>query len=227
MNKWTNTFGMPLYRILCRNINTTSKNIRDTSYYDIVIAGGGMVGTTLACTLGKQPKLSSKKILLLEGSPKQDGELKPEYSNRVSSLNPGTRTLLEEIGVWKHIANARFQPVKKMQVWEGCSDAVITFNYEDMVEDVAYIVENNVLISAVNKELEKLMPNVTVQYRAKIKGYQLPHDNNDVRIDLENGSSYFCNLLIGADGANSQVRKAMGVQYLTWNYNQMGVVATL
>ncbi len=34
-------------------------------------------------------------------------------------------------------------------------------------------------------------------------------------------------LKIGADGAKSMVRKAAGIKTIAWNYNQMGVVATV
>lgn len=32
---------------------------------------------------------------------------------------------------------------------------------------------------------------------------------------------------IGADGTNSMVRKAMGVLYTNWQYNQLGIVSTV
>jgi len=43
-------------------------------------------------------------------------DLKPQYSNRVSALNSGTKSLLQSIGAWKHIASARYKTVKKLQV---------------------------------------------------------------------------------------------------------------
>ncbi|XP_067003017.2 ubiquinone biosynthesis monooxygenase COQ6, mitochondrial [Anabrus simplex] len=203
------------------------------SFYDIIIAGGGMVGTTLACKLAHNSKLANKKILLLEGAPEREWSLQLQYSNRVSALNKKTKDLLVSIGAWKHIVEARYKPVKKMQVWEALSDSMITFYHDNMIQDVAFIVENDVLLAAVNTVLESAK-NVTVLHKARVKNYQLPGKNstsveNDelVYLELENGSKFACSLVIGADGANSQVRKAMGVQYLSWNYNQMGIVATV
>ncbi|XP_019880267.2 ubiquinone biosynthesis monooxygenase COQ6, mitochondrial [Aethina tumida] len=210
-------------------MNATTKLFKSTTpnHYDIVIAGGGMVGTTLACTLGQNAYLSNKNILLLEAADEKPIKVSSKYSNRVSSLNPGTINLLCEIGAWKHITETRCAPVKQLQVWDGVSDAMITFNHENSEDYVSYIVENDVLLSATNRVMKDIK-NVQVLYKAKIKQYNLPdHEHDKVSLCMENGDEITCDLLLGCDGANSQVRKTMQVHYLSWNYDQMGVVATL
>lgn len=66
--------------------------------------------------LGKNTKLSNKRMLLLEASKEKKWKLPVNYSNRVVSLNPGSQTLFSKIDVWKHIENARFATVKRLQV---------------------------------------------------------------------------------------------------------------
>ena len=50
-----------------------------------------------------------------------------------------------------------------------------------------------------------------------------------VVIELENGDRIESELLVGADGAQSLVRKSLGREesMLSWQYHQMGLVATL
>ena len=50
-----------------------------------------------------------------------------------------------------------------------------------------------------------------------------------VKIELENGDEIECELLVGADGGQSLVRKSLGrdKDMLAWQYHQMGLVATL
>ncbi|XP_053552671.1 ubiquinone biosynthesis monooxygenase COQ6, mitochondrial isoform X1 [Bombina bombina] len=201
--------------------------------YDVVIAGGGMVGTAMACALGNDPHLRNKRILLLEaGHRKRLDHLPASFSNRVSAISPGSATLLASFGVWDHISSMRLKPYKRMQVWDACSDALITFDKDDM-DDMGYIVENDVIIAALTRQLEAMSDRVEVVYRSRAQGYVWPpaYHSTDispwVQIQLTDGRRLQTRLLIGADGQNSVVRRAAGIQSLEWSCNQTAVVATL
>ncbi|CAH0728374.1 unnamed protein product, partial [Brenthis ino] len=172
--------------------------------YDVIIAGGGMVGCTLACAMGKKSLLSNLKVLLLEGSPDKKFELKSEYSNRVVALNQNTKSLMKSLDVWQHVEGMRLQPVQYMQVWDACSDALISFSSSDILDDdVAYIVENDVLLEAINMELKSsTIKNVEIMYGAKINGYDLSKTNPGSLkrnvVKMNNGDTYFCDILATA-----------------------------
>ncbi|XP_054010694.1 ubiquinone biosynthesis monooxygenase COQ6, mitochondrial [Hylaeus anthracinus] len=210
--------------IVTRHASTVTQNDEN---YDIIITGGGMVGTTLACAIATNRRLENKSILLLEGGKQRVYKPQEQYSNRVVALNQQTRTLLSSIGAWQHIEAIRCCAVRKMQVWDACSDAMVEFNEDHLSEEIAYIVENDLLLHAVNTQLMD-KDAVSVVYDSKVENIKLPKlEGEDAEIQLQNGKKYRTKLLIGADGSNSLVRQSMGVQYVKWDYNQLGVVATL
>ncbi|XP_068195734.1 ubiquinone biosynthesis monooxygenase COQ6, mitochondrial [Antennarius striatus] len=202
--------------------------------YDVIISGGGMVGSAMACSLGMDPNLFGKKILLLEAGNKKVMDKVPDtYSTRVSSISPGSATLLSSIGAWEQITKMRCKPYKKMQVWDACSDALITFDKENLQEEMAYIVENDIVVAALTEQLDSLPDNVQVKYRSRVVEYTwpMPHQAADsipwVQVRLASGETVQTKLLIGADGANSMVRRALGIPTVKWNYDQSAVVAVL
>uniref|UniRef100_A0A8C5KI19 Ubiquinone biosynthesis monooxygenase COQ6, mitochondrial n=1 Tax=Jaculus jaculus TaxID=51337 RepID=A0A8C5KI19_JACJA len=169
--------------------------------YDVVVSGGGLVGAAMACALGK-------RILGACG-----GDL---------GCGPGGLLFLG--------FNAAF--LLCFQVWDACSEALIMFD-KDNLDDMGYIVENDVIMHALTKQLEAVSDQVTVLYKSKAVGYTWPdtfsmEDSSPwVHITLGDGSTLQTKLLIGADGYNSAVRQAAGIQNVTWNYDQSAVVATL
>lgn len=71
---------------------------------------------------------------------------------------------------------------------------MITFN-DDCSDVTAYIVENDLVLTSVGKEL-KNTSNITIIYNAKITDYELPLENDFSTVKLENGSSYTGTLLV-------------------------------
>lgn len=138
-------------------------------------------------------------MLLLEGAPPFKGFNPDGYSNRVSAVNNNTKKLMSSLGAWDLITSIRHKPVKRMQVWDGTSDALISFNDDNYNTEVCYIVENDLILHSVLEKLETASTkNVTIQNNSKIQSCELPKNNNTSKslVTLKNGENFSCDLLV-------------------------------
>ena len=193
--------------------------------YDVVIVGGGLVGNAAAVALALEESLENKKILLLDQSEKEPS-FEPEkgFNLRVINLTVGNQEFLDRIGVWDKIKTMRHHSYNKIFNWESNSNHTISFTAEPM----GYIVENNVIETAL-LDIAKNLHNLDIRRGEAVNEIKLPLDQSReaVVVGLESGEIVETSLLVGADGANSYVRKVLDSPVLSWMYDQQGIVCTL
>lgn len=97
--------------------------------YDVVIVGGGMVGSALALSLASNPTTRHLKVCVIEGAmPKLDAALKPEPSVRVSAVTPKSAAFFERMSAWERMCSARVSKYVRMRVWHASERGVIEWN---------------------------------------------------------------------------------------------------
>jgi len=189
--------------------------------YDVVIAGGGMVGSALACALGK----AGLSVALVESREPCRSWPPEQLDLRVSALTRASQRILENLGVWERMRRLRVSPYREMRVWDATGIGSIHFDSADIGEpDLGHIVENRVTQLALWERLEQL-DSVARLCPAAVAG--LEHGRQGPRVILENGQEITASVLVGADGVNSRVRGLAGIQVRGWGYDQDAVVATV
>jgi len=187
------------------------------SRYDVLIAGGGMVGGTLACALGD----SGLKVGVIE--PQAATTPPTGYDLRVSAITLASQTVFENIGVWAGIRARRLAPVEAMRIWEDGS--VLNFDSADIGEAcLAWIIENSVIVAALAERLARL-PNVQVLTGARLATAEFGEEK--VTASLEDGRALSTTLLVGADGAESRVRREAAIPWTRHDLGQSAIVATV
>ncbi|KAF1808130.1 ubiquinone biosynthesis hydrox [Eremomyces bilateralis CBS 781.70] len=207
--------------------------------FDVVCVGGGPAGLSLVTALKASPATARLKIALVEGQPAQEWTPEPSrYENRCVSLTPRSVGFLGDIGAWEHVDKSRIQPYTRMDVWDGVSDAHISFSDPPPTSPstIATMLENANITTALHRRLSTLSPPTLFQ-PAKVASISLgpPPSPDPTSLDLSSwphltlntGPTLAARLLVGADGANSPVRTFAGIESRGWDYGAHGVVATL
>jgi len=189
---------------------------------DVLIAGGGFTGLTLAIAL-RQALGPTFTIALADPS------LGRSHADdaRASAIIAAARRLFETIDVWPSVADAA-QPILDMVVTDSrLNDAVrpVFLSFAGDIEPgepFAHMIENRHLVAALEAEAREL----NIDLRATAVRSFSPHPQN-VDVQFADGSALSANLLVAADGARSTIRQAAGIATHGWEYPQSAIVTTV
>lgn len=188
--------------------------------YDVLIAGGGMVGASLALALSS----SAWRIALVDPSG-LSVDSSPSFDERATALSWSSRSILGALGLWQTLATAAC-PIRHIHVSEQGRFGRSRLHAEELgVDALGHVLPNRLLGDALSQRLSAC-PNISVE-ETGISSI-LPSTGSDVvTVRDQEGRVLETRLLVVADGARSRLRDALGIASHTVRFPHSALVANL
>jgi 2-octaprenyl-6-methoxyphenol hydroxylase len=190
--------------------------------FDVAIVGGGMVGATLGVALAPL----NLRVAIIEAIP-HNAAAQPSFDERTTALSNGSRRILETLGVWPALSPLA-TPIRKIHVSEQGRFGFARIDAaEQGLSAMGYVVANRDLGNALWSRLSK-SAGLEVYCPAEVS--QVTAHDQSVTVEMaQKGakSTIDAKLIVAADGAQSAVRGAFGVDAEVRDYEQTAIITTV
>ncbi|WP_102110255.1 FAD-dependent monooxygenase [Oceaniglobus roseus] len=189
--------------------------------FDIVIAGGGLNGSTLAIALAS----AGFTVAMVDPAPGTADD-SGDFDGRSYALSLASVRMLKALGVWGAVAGTA-QPILDIKVsdgraGEGPSPFVLEFSHHEIEEGpMGHMAEDRHLRPALAAALD----GVTLFRGRKVVAQEAGDDG--VAVTLDDGTGLSAALLVGCDGRHSATAERAGIRHTGWDYGQSALVAAL
>ncbi len=189
---------------------------------EVLIVGGGPVGSALANALSRIPV---RTVLVEEHDPATFAQ--PGFDGRATALANGSKRILEQLGLWSTVAGEA-ERIDSIHIGEqGRFGAARILAREERVEALGYTIENRALGAALWKPLEEA-PGFACLAPAKLVSFAGGDDVVSAEVDVGGKAvAVRARLLIAADGARSSVRQSLRIPVRENDYGQRAIIVNV
>lgn len=185
---------------------------------DLAIVGGGLVGASLALAL----RPTGLRVALIEGVA-PDAATQPSFDDRTTALGNGTRRVFESLGVWSEMVGEA-APIREIHVSDAGRAGFARLDArEHDIDAFGYVITNRSMGRALNAALAE---HLSLERRMPARCTSVTFGDDGVLLNTEPGEQPLrARLVVAADGANSLVRSAAGLEASVEDYQQVAIVA--
>jgi 2-octaprenyl-6-methoxyphenol hydroxylase len=190
--------------------------------FDVAIVGGGMVGATLGVALASL-KL---RVAIIEAIP-HNAAAQPSFDERTTALSNGSQRILQTLGVWPALS-ALATPIAKIHISDQGRFGFARIDAaEQGLSAMGYVVPNRDLGNALWSRLPK-SAGLEVFCPAEVSRVTAHEQSVTVEITHKGARTTIdAKLIVAADGAQSAVRGAFGVDAQVRDYEQTAIITTV
>jgi 2-octaprenylphenol hydroxylase len=197
--------------------------------FEVLIVGGGPVGATAAALLARHGGLPAARVALLApdiAASERAIDAAAACELRVAAIARAGQNVLRQAGAWERLPQARLCAYECMRVWHESLPpdglGTLVFDAAELAEpELGVIAENRALTRASLASFREAGGTVIVGSLE-----QLIVDAGEVQIRSSAGM-HRARLIVGADGARSQVREQSGMTVRSHPYAQSAIVASI